>query len=43
MFINQESTIKTNLEFHFIPFWMAKLTKQLTENAEDDVLKKKPL
>lgn len=38
IFINQENTIETTLEFHFIPFWMAKLTKQLTENAEEDVL-----
>lgn len=40
IFINQENTIQTTLEFHFILFWMAKLTKQLTENAEEDVLKK---
>lgn len=43
IFINQENTIKTTLEFHFILFWMAKLTKQLTENAEEDVLKKELL
>lgn len=43
IFINQENTIKTTLEFHFILFWMAKLAKQLTENAEEDVLKKELL
>lgn len=43
IFINQENTIKTTLEFHFILFWMAKLTKQLTKNAEEDVLKKELL
>lgn len=43
IFINQENTIKTTLEFHFILFWMVKLTKQLTENAEEDVLKKELL